>query len=95
MTAKVEVKDAGLSHPFYAWAEAKLWPAAVPVWNFHKILIGKDGEVIAAFGPPDRAEGSGDRAGRRRCDLAAARKPTETRRKSGRFLTRTRMVCAR
>ena len=50
MTAKVEVKDAG-RHPFYAWAEAKLGPAAVPVWNFHKILIGKDGEAIAAFGP--------------------------------------------
>jgi glutathione peroxidase len=50
MTAKVEVKDAG-RHPFYAWAEDKLGPAAVPVWNFHKILIGKDGEAIAAFGP--------------------------------------------
>jgi glutathione peroxidase len=50
MTAKVEVKDAG-RHPFYAWAETKLGPAAVPVWNFHKILIGKDGEAIAAFGP--------------------------------------------
>jgi glutathione peroxidase len=50
MTAKVEVKDAG-RHPFYAWAEAKLGPDAVPVWNFHKILIGKDGEAIAAFGP--------------------------------------------
>ena len=50
MTAKVEVKDAG-RHPFYAWAEDKLGPAAVPVWNFHKILIAKDGEAIAAFGP--------------------------------------------
>jgi glutathione peroxidase len=50
MTAKVEVKDAG-RHPFYAWAEDKLGTPAVPVWNFHKILIGKDGEAIAAFGP--------------------------------------------
>jgi glutathione peroxidase len=23
----------------------------VPVWNFHKILVGKDGEAVAAFGP--------------------------------------------
>jgi glutathione peroxidase len=50
MTAKVDVKDAD-RHPFYAWAEEKLGTPAVPVWNFHKILIGKDGEAIAAFGP--------------------------------------------
>ena len=32
-------------------AEEKLGEPAVPVWNFHKILIGPDGEAIAAFGP--------------------------------------------
>ena len=47
---KTEVKDAG-RHPFYAWAEEKLGTPAVPVWNFHKILVGPDGEAIAAFGP--------------------------------------------
>jgi glutathione peroxidase len=50
MTAKVDVKD-DARHPFYAWAEGKLGTPAVPVWNFHKILIGKDGEAVAAFGP--------------------------------------------
>jgi glutathione peroxidase len=50
MTSKVDVKDDG-RHPFYAWAEEKLGAPAVPVWNFHKILIGKDGEALAAFGP--------------------------------------------
>jgi glutathione peroxidase len=50
MTAKVDVKDAE-RHPFYAWAEEKLGTPAVPVWNFHKILIGSDGEALAAFGP--------------------------------------------
>ncbi|HEY2707891.1 MAG TPA: glutathione peroxidase [Caulobacteraceae bacterium] len=50
MTGKVDVKD-GERHPFYAWAEEKLGTPAVPVWNFHKILIGADGEAIAAFGP--------------------------------------------
>jgi glutathione peroxidase len=50
MTAKVDVKDDG-RHPFYAWAESKLGTPAVPVWNFHKILVGKDGEPVAAFGP--------------------------------------------
>jgi glutathione peroxidase len=50
LTAKVDVKD-GARHPFYAWAEEKLGTPAVPVWNFHKILIGPDGEAVAAFGP--------------------------------------------
>jgi glutathione peroxidase len=50
MTSKVDVKDEA-RHPFYAWAEEKLGTPAVPVWNFHKILIGKGGEAIAAFGP--------------------------------------------
>ena len=50
MTSKVDVKDAG-RHPFYAWAEEKLGTPAAPVWNFHKILIGKDGQALAAFGP--------------------------------------------
>ena len=50
MTSKVDVKDAS-RHPFYAWAEGELGEAAVPVWNFHKILVGADGEAVAAFGP--------------------------------------------
>ena len=50
MTAKVEVKEGG-RHPFYAWAEQELGEPAVPVWNFHKILVGKNGEAIQAFGP--------------------------------------------
>jgi glutathione peroxidase len=50
MTAKVDVKGDG-AHPFYKWAQAELGEPAVPVWNFHKILIGKDGKAIRAFGP--------------------------------------------
>jgi glutathione peroxidase len=50
MTAKVDVKEGG-RHPFYAWAETELGEPAVPVWNFHKILVGKDGRAIRAFGP--------------------------------------------
>lgn len=50
MTAKVDVKEAG-RHPFYAWAQEELGEPAVPVWNFHKILVGKDGRAIRAFGP--------------------------------------------
>ncbi len=50
MTGKVDVKDAD-AHPFYKWAEAELGEPAVPVWNFHKILIGRHGEALQAFGP--------------------------------------------
>jgi glutathione peroxidase len=50
MTAKVDVKEGG-RHPFYAWAEQQLGEPAVPVWNFHKILVGKNGEALQAFGP--------------------------------------------
>ncbi len=50
LTAKTDVKDA-TRHPFYAWAQDALGDGAVPVWNFHKILIGPKGEAIAAFGP--------------------------------------------
>ncbi len=35
--------------PFYKWASAAMGDAAVPKWNFHKILIGRDGRPIAAF----------------------------------------------
>ena len=50
LTGKVDVKGEG-AHPFYRWAEQELGEPAVPVWNFHKILVGKNGEAIRAFGP--------------------------------------------
>ena len=50
LTSKVDVNGAD-AHPFYRWAEQQLGEPAVPVWNFHKILIGKNGEAVRAFGP--------------------------------------------
>ena len=50
LTAKADVKGE-TAHPFYKWAKAELGEPAEPVWNFHKILIGKDGQAIRAFGP--------------------------------------------
>ena len=50
------------AHPFYQWAKAELGEPAEPVWNFHKILIGKNGQAIRAFGPrtdPQDAEVTG------------------------------------
>jgi glutathione peroxidase len=52
MTAKYAVKGED-AHPFYAWAEAQLGKGATPKWNFHKILVGRDGRAIAAFGSGD------------------------------------------
>lgn len=48
MAAKVDVIGEN-AHPFYKWAHAGLGDAAVPAWNFHKILIGRDGRLIAAW----------------------------------------------
>jgi glutathione peroxidase len=49
MTAKCIVKG-DASHPFYRWAKSRLGEAAEPKWNFHKILVGKDGAPLAGFG---------------------------------------------
>lgn len=48
MTAKYVVKGAD-AHAFYKWAAMQLGPEAEPKWNFHKILLGRDGKAIAAF----------------------------------------------
>ena len=50
LTAKADVKG-DTAHPFYKWAKDVLGEPAEPVWNFHKILVGKDGKLIRAFGP--------------------------------------------
>jgi glutathione peroxidase len=48
MTIKAVVRGPQ-AHPFYKWAKAKLGGQAEPKWNFHKILIGRDGQPIAGF----------------------------------------------
>lgn len=50
MTAKVEITAAARRHPFYQWVADELGESALPRWNFHKYLIGKDGAIAAAFG---------------------------------------------
>lgn len=49
MTEKAVVTGAG-AVPFYRWAAARLGPQNAPQWNFHKYLVGRDGQLIAAFG---------------------------------------------
>lgn len=49
MTAKVEIVPPAKRHPFYKWVAEELGDAALPRWNFHKYLIGKQGELVEAF----------------------------------------------
>ena len=48
LTAKTDVKGKA-AHPFYAWAGAQAGLLGAPKWNFHKYLIGRDGEFLGSF----------------------------------------------
>jgi glutathione peroxidase len=48
MTAKQTVRGPA-AHPLYRWAEAEGGSAAVPGWNFHKLLVGRDGRLVGTF----------------------------------------------
>ena len=48
MTAKYVVTGPR-AHPFYRNALVRLGVSAEPAWNFHKILLGKNGQPIQAF----------------------------------------------
>lgn len=48
LTTKYEVKGPG-AHPFYQWAASTAGDAAVPKWNFHKLLIDANGNLVAEF----------------------------------------------
>jgi len=57
MTSKEPVVGPS-AHPFYQWAVTELGPDAAPKWNFHKYLVGRDGNVTS-FGSrttPDAPE---------------------------------------
>lgn len=48
LTAKERVVGAN-AHPFYKWAAQVAGEAAAPRWNFHKYLVGPDGQLAAWF----------------------------------------------
>ena len=48
MTEKTNVIGSN-SHPFYKWARKNYGIGAIPKWNFHKIIIGRDGKVAQTF----------------------------------------------
>lgn len=37
------------AHPFYKWAKDNFGKGAIPKWNFHKIIIDKDGKIADTF----------------------------------------------
>jgi glutathione peroxidase len=53
MTIKTHVKGPD-AHPFYRWASDTLGVAARPYWNFHKYLVGPDGQIIDWFSTPTK-----------------------------------------
>ena len=48
MTEKVNVIGSK-SHPFFKWARENHGIGAIPKWNFHKIIVGKDGKIAQTF----------------------------------------------
>ncbi len=48
MTEKMDVIGTN-AHPFFKWAKKNYGIGAIPKWNFHKIVIGKNGKVLDTF----------------------------------------------
>ena len=48
MTDKVDVKGDS-AHELYVWAKKNYGNSAILKWNFHKILINKEGNVEDTF----------------------------------------------
>ena len=48
MTSKFDVRGEN-AHPVYLWAKKNHGKTAVPKWNFHKILINKNGKIEQTY----------------------------------------------
>tara|TARA_B100000287_G_scaffold406939_1_gene431881 strand:+ start:29 stop:595 length:567 start_codon:yes stop_codon:yes gene_type:complete len=48
MTDKINVKGED-AHEIYKWALKNFGSSAEPKWNFHKILINKEGEIVETY----------------------------------------------
>jgi glutathione peroxidase len=48
LTEKYRVTG-GAAHPFYRWVAGQLGEAGAPRWNFHKYLIGPDGQLAGTW----------------------------------------------
>lgn len=48
MTSKYDVKGEN-AHEIYKWAKDSFGKGAIPKWNFHKILINKNGKIHETY----------------------------------------------
>tara|TARA_A100000164_G_C21905171_1_gene772543 strand:- start:1506 stop:2021 length:516 start_codon:yes stop_codon:yes gene_type:complete len=48
LTEKVDIIGNN-AHPFYKWAKENHGIDAIPKWNFHKIIIDKNGKIVETF----------------------------------------------
>ena len=48
MTSKYDVKGKN-AHPIFIWAKENFGKSAIPKWNFHKILINNEGNIVDTF----------------------------------------------
>ena len=48
LTSKFDVKGDN-AHPIYMWAKKNYGSSTIPKWNFHKILINKNGKIQDTF----------------------------------------------
>lgn len=48
MTKKIDVKGKNID-PLYKWAHENFGKSAIPKWNFHKILINKQGKIEETY----------------------------------------------
>ena len=48
ITDKVDVKGDN-AHSLYRWAKKNYGNSTIPKWNFHKILINKDGKIVDTY----------------------------------------------
>lgn len=58
LTSKVRI-GGGEPHPLYRYLLTTLGDVAVPPWNFHKILLSRQGDIVGLF-PPDLSPTSSD-----------------------------------
>lgn len=49
LAAKVRIVDSAARHPFYASVAQALGEDQLPRWNFHKFLVGADGELVGGW----------------------------------------------
>ena len=49
LASKVEIVGAAKRHPFYQSVAQALGDDQLPRWNFHKFLVGSDGELLGGW----------------------------------------------